>query len=326
MNVTGCYIELTSQCNLLCKHCLHNKEDEIYHLQLETVKRTITYFIQNGLKCVYLSGGEPLLYNRFSDLCEYLALQKNIEWELVTNAILVNEDICALLKKMHNLRCINVSLDGASAKTHDFNRGIGTYDRIIQSIKLLKRHGFNNINIQMVLAKYNKHEIDDFQSLAKEYNVSHKFLMLSRIGESKRNANDLYVDDIEEYNMRKIVFKDKEIVNYSCPLSKPDYNSTVYVDYLGNVYLCRKLREAHRDVGNIYDQIIDNNKVTKLLEDVAIYSSQKNECNNCSIKSYCKKGCFAEAIIKMLQNDGLCTQRILSFTDKVLHRIGGNDN
>ena len=77
MNYTGCYIELTSRCNLSCKHCLHTKEGEDYHLSLESVKKAITYFIRNGLKCVYLSGGEPLLYNQFSDICDYLTLQES---------------------------------------------------------------------------------------------------------------------------------------------------------------------------------------------------------------------------------------------------------
>lgn len=76
-------------------------------------------------------------------------------------------------------------MDGASAQIHDFNRGVGVYDKVIKSIILLKNHGFNNINIQMVIAKYNKHEVDDFQSLAAKYDVSYKFLMLSKIGESK---------------------------------------------------------------------------------------------------------------------------------------------
>ncbi|MCI8791086.1 MAG: radical SAM protein [Lachnospiraceae bacterium] len=322
MNYTGCYIELTSRCNLSCKHCLHTKEGEDYHLSLESVKKAITYFIRNGLKCVYLSGGEPLLYNQFSDICDYLTLQERIEWELVTNATLVTDSLCDFLKKANNLRRINISLDGASAQIHDFNRGVGVYDKVIKSIILLKNHGFNNINIQMVIAKYNKHEVDDFQSLAAKYDVSYKFLMLSKIGESKRNADNLYIDDADDFNVRKIVYKDKGKVNYSCPLLKPDYNSTAYVDYLGNVYLCRKLREAHREIGNIYTQIIDDNKISMLLEDIANYSSEKTDCSNCSIKLYCKKGCFAEALMNSSPNDGLCTQRILSFTDKILHHTG----
>ena len=60
--------------------------------------------------------------------------------------------------------------------------------------------------------------------------------MLSKIGESKRNADNLYIDDADDFNVRKIVYKDKGKVNYSCPLLKPDYNSTAYVDYLGNIY------------------------------------------------------------------------------------------
>lgn len=322
MNYTGCYIELTSQCNLSCKHCLHDNEDETYHLPLENIKKSISYFIRKGLKSIYLSGGEPLLYNQFFDMCDYLTLQKSIVWEVVTNATLITDDICYLLKKSDNLRCINISLDGASAKTHDFNRGAGTYDQVIRSIMMLKKHGFNNINIQMVIAKYNKLEIDDFKSLAAKYGVSHKFLILSMIGESKRNAENLYIDAIEDFNMRKIVYEGKEEVNYSCPLSKPNYNATVYIDYLGNVYLCRKLREAHRATGNIFAQIIDDSKVTVLLEDIAKYSCEKDDCSNCVIKTYCSKGCFAEALINSSLNDGMCKQRILSFTDKILHHTG----
>lgn len=323
MNYTGCYIELTSQCNLSCKHCLHDADVdyECHNLPIEKVKEAISYFIKNGLKCVYLSGGEPLLYNQFFEICNYLTLQKNIEWEIVTNATLITDDICYLLKKSSNLRRINISLDGASEKTNDFNRGVGTYEKIIESIILLKKHEINNINIQMVIAKYNKNEIDDFKVLAGKYGISHKFLMLSMTGEAKKNTSTLYVSSTENYNMRKIAYEDKEIINYSCPLLKPYYNATVYIDYLGNVYLCRKLREVHYASGNIFNKIIDNDKVAELFKDIAEYSYDKTNCDNCVIKTYCGKGCFAEALLNGSFNDGMCEQRILLLADKVIKRM-----
>lgn len=324
MQYTGCYVELTSDCNLSCKHCALNKERSVYQLPLDKIKETLCFLTTTGLRCVYLSGGEPLLYDHFRDVCEFLSLQDRIEWEIVTNGTLLSDETCVFLKKQHGLRRINLSLDGATATTHDFNRGIGTFDSVIRAVQLLKKHGFENrINIQMVLAKYNLHEIGEFQRLAESYNISYKFIRLSKLGQAKKNADVLVLDDAALNDTSATVQKtnNKEDIAYSCPLIKSDHKATLYIDYFGNVFLCKKLRHTNRKIGNINSQIIDKDMLNDLLQDILAYSKDLSTCESCAIKAYCKKGCFAKALLYNLPNDGGCRERVSFFSKKLLEHI-----
>lgn len=56
-----CGLVLTNRCNLRCQHCrIPDRKDE--HLSFDEVKRAIDAYYTQGGRCLYLQGGEPLLW------------------------------------------------------------------------------------------------------------------------------------------------------------------------------------------------------------------------------------------------------------------------
>ena len=128
--------------------------------------------------------GEPLAHPRFGELCERLQtmLGPLSSCYTITNG--------ALLDKWHdrldhiNLRSFSVSLNAATAETHDEIMGLGpdAFPRIVDSIARLKKASDrpgaikNNVYITMVVTKQNVAEIPAFIELGNNLGVTEIWL------------------------------------------------------------------------------------------------------------------------------------------------------
>jgi MoaA/NifB/PqqE/SkfB family radical SAM enzyme len=59
---------------------------------------------------------------------------------------------------------LNVSLDGATAKTNDRVRGAGTFDRVVENLRLLGQHA--RFTLAFTVMSTNVHEIEACAELA----------------------------------------------------------------------------------------------------------------------------------------------------------------
>lgn len=310
MRYSTCYIELTSKCNLQCKHCFYEKTLNDF-IEVDYIYKCIDFFYNNKVRTFWLSGGEPLLYPYFNEVIQYISSIPDLQWELVTNGTLLNEKACKALIRSQNLRCINISLDGADPEIHNYNRGEGAFDKTMEGVKRLISFGCNKIRLQMVVAKYNLTNIDRFITLAESLKVSYKILSLTDMGEAQKNA--LSILPYDENEARRKAGVERKKINYQCWLIKKNPIANIYIDFKGNVYLCRKFREVGISVGNIYKEIISETCLSELLEKIKLYSEDKKDCKGCSITHLCGKGCYAEAMLTQGKNDGHCKERIFDF-------------
>jgi MoaA/NifB/PqqE/SkfB family radical SAM enzyme len=54
--------EVTKRCNLKCPHCCNNAGPDYEDLSQVDADRLLTIIANNGVKEIYFSGGEPLLW------------------------------------------------------------------------------------------------------------------------------------------------------------------------------------------------------------------------------------------------------------------------
>ena len=121
-------INITSYCNLECAHCPYVKDvvprEHLKRSQLEVMMAT---FQRQGIRVLFLQGGEPTLWHdgdyRFNDLVRD-AKRRFSRVACVTNAILPIDNPCDL---------VWISVDG-SPTVHDRVRGAGSYARMAQSV------------------------------------------------------------------------------------------------------------------------------------------------------------------------------------------------
>jgi len=113
--------EITSKCNLSCKHCCTNstlnwwsklKEDQIDYF--------LTDLRDNSISDIYITWWEPFLYPYIDKFLEKV-WEKWFNISLATNATLLNEKRINLLKNIINKKVL-VSIDGYNSKTHNWIR------------------------------------------------------------------------------------------------------------------------------------------------------------------------------------------------------------
>ena len=136
------------RCNLRCKMCFYYNETEKdktckliedrvkEELTLPQIKNLIDQCAEMKVRVFTIHGGEPLLYPKIFEISRY-ARDKEMLVNFVTNGTLINE---AMAKKIVDAKInhITFSLDGPRA-VHDEIRSVpGTFDRLMNGIKILK--------------------------------------------------------------------------------------------------------------------------------------------------------------------------------------------
>lgn len=124
--------ELTSRCNLRCKHC-YNRSGENRAPDAMTGDYWVAFakklVKQGGLFEVTISGGEPLLLgDKLFEMMDVLHAD-NTTFNLISNGYLFDKKILNRLKK-YRFYWIQISLDSYSSKLHDEFRGVkGSWER-----------------------------------------------------------------------------------------------------------------------------------------------------------------------------------------------------
>ena len=165
-------LHVTSNCLLHCEHCYfrnYTNTNTSKEISLEAIQNICADFMSTEFPLnkysIILSGGEPLLYSKFEQLCD-LVREFQDHVRLSTNGILIPKYIDIFEQNDG----IMVSIDG-DRETHDRIRGKGSYDKAIKALECLQEHGINH-SIGVALCKLNFHCIDHLIELCKRYDCT----------------------------------------------------------------------------------------------------------------------------------------------------------
>jgi len=127
--------DFTHKCNLACKHCYSNsgavQEEELTTQQALAV---VDQLADAGVTALAFSGGEPLTRKDFFEVARH-ASDRGLYVSLASNGTLLTKENVQKIKEA-KVNYIDVSIDGASAKTHDEFRGVpGTFDKALAGLK-----------------------------------------------------------------------------------------------------------------------------------------------------------------------------------------------
>jgi len=144
------HVILTSDCNLQCKYCFGESLDDFDQefgddIEIDyDLPRKLNYdvsllekFCRQDPKCVLtFYGGEPLL--QVERLREIMDKVEPKYFMIQTNGLLLDKLEPKYVNRFHT---ILVSIDGQEELT-DYYRGKGTFRKIIENLKLIKKNGF----------------------------------------------------------------------------------------------------------------------------------------------------------------------------------------
>jgi radical SAM protein with 4Fe4S-binding SPASM domain len=191
--------DITYACNLKCKHCYAGAGKSLKEeLSTEEAKQTIDILDRVSVPIIAFSGGEPLVRKDIFELTIHV-YDKGIYVAIATNGTLISKEKAREMKEA-GVQFVQISLDGASAETHDSFRGVkGVYEKTIQGIKNCVDEGFF-VDIATTATHYNYKEVPKIIDLCEDLGVNW-FMIYNFIptGRGKFiSENDLTPEEREE--------------------------------------------------------------------------------------------------------------------------------
>jgi len=183
--------EVTRSCNLNCLHCRAAAEMGPYEGELTT--QECLQFIEEvaafSNPVLILTGGEPLLREDIFEIATY-GSRKGLRAVMAVNGTLLDAEKAAAAKRA-DIQRVSISLDGASAESHDRFRGVtGAFAGAIEGIRYLKEVGLD-FQINTTVTKRNLAEIEDILKLAIRLGaVAHHIFLLVPTGRGKELAGE----------------------------------------------------------------------------------------------------------------------------------------
>lgn len=241
-----------AHCNLACKYCYYLEKNKLYptaqrHLMSDEMLEQFTreYIEAQTMNQVLFTwhGGEPLLrsidfYRKAISLQQKYAGGRRIDNVIQTNGTLLTDEWCEFFAQNHWL--VGISIDGPQPD-HDHYRltaaGKPSWKKVMQGIKLLKKHGVE-WNAMAVVNAYNANHPLEFYRFFKENGC--QFLQFTPIVERLTRHED---------GRTLASLADKDEISLSEASVAPEQ-----WDY----FLCAIFDEwVRKDVGKIFVEIFD---------------------------------------------------------------------
>jgi hypothetical protein len=139
------WINTGTLCNLACQTCYIESSptnDALVYLSLAEVETYLDEAERLGTREIGFTGGEPFM-NRDMIAMMRSALGRGFEVLVLTNAMRPMRRFGEALEALPRERLtMRVSLDHYSRAVHEAERGAGTWDKALDGVRWLDRHGF----------------------------------------------------------------------------------------------------------------------------------------------------------------------------------------
>lgn len=341
-NLKGLYIEITSKCNLKCKHCYNNSGETSINLPFDTLEGLIADALREGVTDFTISGGEPFTRTDIVEIIELIFKHESTTLTIVTNATLITRTHLSKIKKLVNNTSrivFQISVDGFDRESHDYLRGKGAFDKLSSQLSLFCEFGFQTI-FHTVLHSHNYQNVESILEFAAQNNVSKvDFTFLKKKGRTDLFYNKLLITPDEEIrliNSLKLLDNSKKTIPFNypqifygkCPLFDTDQSDIfVRINPQGDVFPCQNFDSADSVIGNIKEkllkEIITETNMQDLYNRILTKRAQHSLCKDCFVNKYCGKGCLGVEFCDDYYNDfsNECLLRRKYFWEE-LNRIG----
>ncbi len=197
-------LSVTDRCDLRCFYCMprgfKDFEEPEHWLTFDEIERVIGAFARLGTRRIRLTGGEPLVRRNLPELAARLAALPGLEdLSLSTNATRLARHATAI--RAAGISRINVSLDTLRPDRFKEITG-GKLEKVLEGLMAAKAAGLKPVKINMVAMKgINDDEVEAMVAFCIEHGFTLRFIETMPMGDTGRNASDLYLD-LQEVKQR----------------------------------------------------------------------------------------------------------------------------
>ncbi len=198
----------TNMCNLRCKHCYQRADKPLPdELTLKEKLMVVDQLDRAGVASIALSGGEPTMHPDFYRIVAEIA-SRGMYAAVATNGWFFAELENLKKAKKAGLRYVEISLDSANPKKHDWFRGVpGAWERAVKALKNAVKLGISNA-LAVTITKANIGEVEDMIDLAESLGVQRViFFNFVPVGRGKENMW-LDLDPVEREEVLRTLFRE----------------------------------------------------------------------------------------------------------------------
>ena len=237
------FIEMTSKsCNQRCKNCyidfpMYKKPEDF--IDIETVSQALNDTSRDNLKCIYLTGAEPMTHPDFNSILRLCAGRCDVC--ICTNGSFINEKKARFLKKVEgeasNRILFKISLDHYDEIKNDDVRYRGAFRHAVFAIQHLLKYDFNVIVSLTDYYNLSSAEISEgFEFSLKRYGINAQELSFQVI--PFFDKNNRVIDEADIAPQRYFDCVSGRILSatgvYSCPFLSNDFrgrSGSSFLDY-----------------------------------------------------------------------------------------------
>ena len=191
-------ISLTDNCNFRCFYCMPEEEYDFTPasrlMQTEEIVQLAKIFVEQGVKKIRLTGGEPLVRKDAAAIITALG-KLPVELVITTNGTRIAEMLPALIAG--GIKTVNISLDTLQPEKFLFITRRDLFHQVRSNIELLLHHKIT-VKINMVVMKgLNDNEIKDFIDWTKHNPIQIRFIEFMPFSGNKWTSNKMFsLDEI----------------------------------------------------------------------------------------------------------------------------------
>ena len=315
----GLFLEVTLRCNARCEHCGSScgdimPKDELTTDELKKVLLDIANHpdFEPRDMMLYVTGGEPLVRKDLFEIME-LADTLGFNWGMTTNGILVDEKVVEQMAKTHMFG-VSVSLDGLKETHESFRRVPGSFDKIINGLKLMLANPIiKDVQVTTCVNKKNIDQLDDLYELMKEIGIKDwRIIEVDPIGRAKDN-DELLLDKegyrrLYNYIATKKHNKDGIMISSGCghwlgtewqPLVRDEpfiCNAGISIGSVlnnGDIFVCPDVEKRKELIqGNVRKDSFPDVWLNKYKEFRKLSRTENSKCKKCPDRKFCGGDAF----------------------------------
>ena len=229
------FIELTAKnCNTRCRECYikfpftKNIKDFI---KTDTVKESLNQLENENIRCIYLTGAEPMTHPDFNSILRLCIKKANVC--ICTNASFINEKKARFLRNVESNEGHNIMFKLSFAHwdelKNDAVRTRGSYRQNIYALKCLDKYNFTNIlSVSNFYKEPHNSIINRFQEKLEEIGIENAVIQINEW------ATENNIDTLPELTGATDCMSSRTLtVNgvFACPFLANDYRGRMGSDF-----------------------------------------------------------------------------------------------
>ncbi len=186
-------VAITGRCNLRCSYCSHFDSSGEAGDDLST-GQWLDLFAELG-RCavmrVILQGGEPFFRADLAELIRGIVANR-MRFRILSNGTLIDDEMAAFLASTGRADGVQISIDSFVPGHHDIFRGPGSFERAVEGIRALQRHGVPT-DVRVTVHRLNVNDLEGLAQLLLDQLELDRFSTnsASHLGLCRRNAEQV---------------------------------------------------------------------------------------------------------------------------------------